>query len=182
MAGLKWNKDQRRIAQSILRHRREDDTYDINLVHEEVPDVGLSTITKVFKALKANKWIIPPLSSDIPEPSEDEKEEDEPLIEEISGNGSKKDEKKKPRGVSIANVGQRRQGAILFVLGDENIELEPRKLYDSYLYYRSIQRMVPEIDDDFSTAIKTAMKHVWEHMAEPGASRSEATIGKEDEG
>ncbi|MGA2669859.1 MAG: hypothetical protein ABSF21_00325 [Dehalococcoidia bacterium] len=55
---------QRRIADSVLHHRRVDNSYDSKLVLRDVPGHASSTITKVYQALKANNWIIP---SEIPE-------------------------------------------------------------------------------------------------------------------
>jgi hypothetical protein len=184
MKGLQWNEGQRRIAAAILRHRREDDTYDSNAVHEEVPDVGLSTITKVYQALKKVNFIIPPEAPEGTE-TEDDSEDPTPIIEETSGDGVKKEEKKKPtKGISIVSFAQRKQGAILITVGDTNIDIgDPLRLIDTYQYYRSIQRMDPAIDDDFSTALHTAMKHVWGHISEQGVNQgNESNEGiQEDE-
>jgi hypothetical protein len=196
--GLTWNKNHRRIAESILKYLKEDKTgYDASMVRKEVPDAGDTTIFRVYTALKKNKFKIPPFP---PKPVLRPKEpEDDPLEEEIqsegeetqqkdkaegeeqpelieespSGNGSKETKTSAKKGVRIASVGQRKQGAILFILGDENIELEPRKLYDAYLYYLSIQRIDPEIDDDFSTVIKTSVKNSWERVAEIALARNQ---------
>lgn len=138
---MEWNDQQRQIAESILRYRREDDTYSRKAVMKEIPSVVGSTITKVAKALRENNWEIPPLQE----------------IETL-------EEVKTAQGGNIVNISQRNSGTILFSLGDVDISLEPKKLYDAFLYYQDILKLDPSIDDSFSLSIRTAMKHIWEHF------------------
>ncbi len=55
---------------------------------------------------------------------------------------------------------------IVFRISDQNIDLKPGDLYDAFRYCEDIKRMDPSIDDDFSTMVKTACKHVWEVFSE----------------
>ncbi len=64
-------------------------------------------------------------------------------------------------GGELANILQPIKGAIIFKLGENEIDLNPQHLYDAYQYYKDI---VEEngIEEDFSLALKDAMKLVWE--------------------
>ncbi len=150
MAGMVWNERQRKIGEAILRHRREDDTYDLNQVMIEVPGVSKGIISGVAKVLKAGNWTIPPV----------------PV----------KETKSTAQGGSLATFAQRKPGAIVFSLGDVDIPLNPKFLYDTYLYYQDIQRMSPDIDDDFCMAIRATMRHSWEHFSHDQAEKMGATI------
>lgn len=79
-------------------------------------------------------------------------------------------------GGSLATVTERKPAAIVFTLGDIDISLNPAYLFDSYLYYQDIRRLEPDIDDEFTLAIRAAMKHVWEDFAHRKVETSEITI------
>ncbi|MFH1031113.1 MAG: hypothetical protein V1767_00880 [Chloroflexota bacterium] len=56
-----WNERQRKIAELILRHRREDDSYDSLLVIAEVPGVNKSVVSRIARELRKLNWVLPPL-------------------------------------------------------------------------------------------------------------------------
>lgn len=82
----------------------------------------------------------------------------------------------KQTGGSLATVTERKPAAIVFSLGDVDIPLNPKYLYDTYLYYQDIQRMDPTIDDEFSLGIRAAMKHIWEDFSHRKVEKAGATI------
>lgn len=139
---MEWNEQQRKIAESILRYRREDDTYNRKAVMGEIPDVAGSTITKVANALRETNWVIPPI-------------QELETLKEVN----------MVQSVNIASINQRDSGTIVLTIGDLEIPLNLKILYDAHLYYLDIQRIAPDIDDSFCTVIKTSVKHVWEHFS-----------------
>jgi len=142
---IKWNPEQRRIGEVILKHKREDGSYDYKGVKADIPQVPDGTIGKIAKALKESNWQLP----------------------EKPG---------KQVGGAVVTVTERKPAAIVFTLGDIDIILNPAYLYDSYLYYLDIQRLEPDIDDEFTLAIRAAMKHVWEDFAHRKVERAGVTI------
>ena len=72
---------------------------------------------------------------------------------------------------TLAAVTITKPAPITFTLGEAKIPLNPQYLYDAYLYYQDIQRMSPDIDDEFCLGIKTAMKYVWEKFVRREANK-----------
>ncbi|MDP2730336.1 MAG: helix-turn-helix domain-containing protein [Dehalococcoidales bacterium] len=66
----------------------------------------------------------------------------------------------------MAVVTSKAPAPIIFRISDQNIDIKPGDLYDAFRYCEDIKRMDPSIDDDFSTMVKTACKHVWEVFSE----------------
>lgn len=67
------------------------------------------------------------------------------------------------KGGDLATVLQPSQGAIVFILGEHKIPLNPQHLYDAYLYYEDIA-LRNGIDEEFSLVIKDSVKFVWERF------------------
>lgn len=55
---LRWTERQRKIAEVILKHRKNDG-YDFTAVRQELPEMAKGSISKVAKELKLNDWQIP---------------------------------------------------------------------------------------------------------------------------
>jgi hypothetical protein len=135
MPGIQWNSTQRRIAESILRHLREDNSYDSKLVSAEVPDVGLSTITKVYNALKKNNFIIPPLFT---------KKIEEKVSKNIGSDG-------------ISSTEQPAGGVVTFEIHGKKVVVEADdylKCYDDFL---DLQQIIGW-KADFSSTVREGMK------------------------
>lgn len=66
---MKWTPEKVTIAEAILRHRREDGSYDFNAVKAEcgIPDKGKSGIARVAQELRANDWQLPEEKGIVPE-------------------------------------------------------------------------------------------------------------------
>lgn len=71
----------------------------------------------------------------------------------------------------FAVVTTKTPGSIVFVMGDQKIDLNPQDLYDAWRYCQDIKRIVPAIDDDFTLMIKVAAKHLWEFFSQREARR-----------
>lgn len=72
---------------------------------------------------------------------------------------------KTPAGaVETAKVALQGPAPTLFILSGDRVPLSASDLDNAYQYYREIQRMDPEIDDNFGTAVAVAMRHVWRHF------------------
>ncbi|MDP2729120.1 MAG: hypothetical protein Q8O55_01400 [Dehalococcoidales bacterium] len=76
----------------------------------------------------------------------------------------------------LAVVTSQTPGPIVFRMGGQSIDLNPANIYDAFRYCEDIKRIDPSIDDDFSTMVKTACKHVWEVFSEREARRINAEI------
>lgn len=81
----------------------------------------------------------------------------------------------KPREVKgkaeLAAVAAKSPAPIVFRIGDQNIDLNPLDLLDSWRYCEDIKRMVPNIDDNFSSMLKLAAKRMWETVSESEARK-----------
>lgn len=78
--------------------------------------------------------------------------------------------------VPLAVVTTRQPGPIVFRMGQTEIDLNPNPLYDAWRYCEDIKRMEPSIDDDFSSMLKVAAKHIWEHFSEREAARITTSV------
>lgn len=135
MAGMQWNDTQRRVAAAILRHLREDESYDTNLVAAEVPDVGISTIVKIYRVLKKNNFIIPPLVT---------KKVKEKVSRNVGEGG-------------IASTEQPSGGIVAFEIHGKKVAVEADdylKCYDNYL---DMQQRI-NWKSDFSSTVREGMK------------------------
>ncbi len=65
---------------------------------------------------------------------------------------------------------------IVFTMGDTRIPLNPKHLYDAFRYYEDIQRMSPDIDDEFSLALLTCVRYVWRRFSGQEAVKVGVTI------
>jgi hypothetical protein len=83
----------------------------------------------------------------------------------------------KPGGQAIT-IEQPSKGAVVFTFGQTIVPLNPQHIYDAYLYYDDL-RMRQNIPEEFSLAIKIAMKYVWERLHQP--EKEKATIKIEGE-
>jgi hypothetical protein len=138
MAGynISWNETQRRIGECILRHRGNDDTYDLKAVQAELVDIKPSIIFKVAKALKILNWVIPPKGSKVPTPP-------------------KLDSSKTSDGV--ASTQQPQAGIIQGEVNGVKIRIEGRDFLAMFDQYRDMQEQLGWVSD-FSSTIRQAMK------------------------
>lgn len=65
---------------------------------------------------------------------------------------------------------------IIFTMGDTRIPLNPKHLYDAFRYYEDIQRMSPDIDDEFTLALLTCVRYVWRRFSGQEAVKVGVTI------
>ena len=55
-----WTDYQRRIAESILKHRADTKAgYDFKAVKDELGEVSQGKISEIAKALRENEWVLP---------------------------------------------------------------------------------------------------------------------------
>ena len=151
---IRWTDQQRQIAEVMLRNRTEEKSgYDFNTVQNELSHISGGRISEVAAALRDNGWIMPA-----------------------------KEEKAPPErgGGNLATVVQPVKGAIVFALGEHKISLNPQHLYDAFLYYEDIM-IRHNIDEEFSLALKDAMKYVWETFNHRKAESEGAEITMEEE-
>lgn len=92
------------------------------------------------------------------------------------GGGSGNGQKVAKGTQDLAVVASKAPAPIIFRMGDQNIDLKPGDLYDAFRYCEDIKRIDPSIDDDFTTMLKAACKHVWEIFSEREARRMGAKI------
>jgi hypothetical protein len=90
-------------------------------------------------------------------------------------NGEPPKEKREKEGGSLTRISQPSNGAIVFTLGQHRISLNPQHLYDAYLYYEDI-KVRHGVEEEFSEAIKVAMKYVWEQLNRQKAMKEEGKI------
>ena len=76
----------------------------------------------------------------------------------------------------FAVVTTKTPGPIVFIMGDQRIDLNPEHLYDAWRYCEDIKRIDPLIDDDFSLMLKAACKYAWEIFSEREARRLGANV------
>lgn len=122
----------------------------IRLYRKEVEREAAERAEKATKVIEPEETVTPapeqqPATS-VPTPAESEKAKRQAMI----------------TGGEITNIQQRKTGAILFTLANEDIELQPAELYDAYLYYQDIRRSNPDLNESFSSCLKSCVKIIWE--------------------
>ncbi len=93
--------------------------------------------------------------------------------EKPPGTGQKPEALKE--GGNLASVRQPTAGAVQFVLGKEEIILQPAELYDAYLYYRDMVAH-QNIHEPFTKVLKTSIKYIWELLNRQQAREQPASI------
>jgi hypothetical protein len=152
-----WTDYQKRISESILKHRADTKAgYDFKTVKEELGEVSQGKISEVAKALRENKWIIP-------------------SIEAVNTPQAKE-------GGKLVTVTGKQPAPVVFFLGKEEIELEPSALYESFLLYQDM-KVRCDLKDGFSSVIRDGVGLLWrvlvsEPKVEQGKIKVEVTNGR----
>jgi len=69
-------------------------------------------------------------------------------------------------GGQAITIEQPSKGAVVFTFGQTVVSLNPQHIYDAYLYYDDL-RVRHNVKEEFSLALKIAMKYVWEQLHQP---------------
>lgn len=154
---INWTDYQKRIAETVLQHRADTKAgYDFKAVKEELGEVSQGKISEVAKALRENNWTIPVKDSEkVPQAKE---------------------------GGKLVTVAAKQPAPVVFMLGKEEIELDPAALYESYLLYQDI-KVRCNLQDGFSSVIRDGVGLLWrvlvsEPKVEQGKVKMEVTNGR----
>ncbi len=74
------------------------------------------------------------------------------------GDGDKKDGLKE--GGPLTTIRQPAHGAVQFIMGKQEILVDPAELYDAFMYYRDMV-VNHNVHEPFTKVIKTSVKYVW---------------------
>ncbi len=89
------------------------------------------------------------------------------------GDGHKKDGLKE--GGEMTSIRQPTAGAVQFIMGKQEIIIDPAELYDAFMYYRDMVTH-HDITDPFTFVLKDCIKRVWEIFNRQQAQERTADI------
>ncbi len=89
------------------------------------------------------------------------------------GDGHKKDGL--VAGGEMTSIRQPTAGAVQFIMGKQEILIDPSELYDAFMYYRDMVAH-HNIHEPFTKVIKTSVKYVWELLNQQQAREQPASI------